>query len=131
MAMACLRLVTLPPLPPLPERSVPRFSRCMALSTLLPAASPYFFEPDFFRELELFLVGMRSSCLLEAALFPQVAAPAGCPTLRFLKGGVPRTCRFRDSQLTPQTNLVLRFIDDPQHPPFSQSARKGRGTRRR
>src|ERR1017187_1005684 len=41
MAIACFRLVTLPPLPPLPERSVPRFSRCMALFTLLPAAFPY------------------------------------------------------------------------------------------
>src|SRR5271170_1642223 len=41
IAIACLRLVTLPPLPPLPERSVPRFSRCIALSTLLPAALPY------------------------------------------------------------------------------------------
>src|ERR1700729_1926647 len=41
IAIACLRLVTLPPLPPLPERSVPRFSRCMALFTLLPAAFPY------------------------------------------------------------------------------------------
>src|SRR5271168_3302919 len=41
IAIACLRLVTLPPLPPLPERSVPRFSRCIALFTLLPAALPY------------------------------------------------------------------------------------------
>ena len=41
MAIACFRLVTLPPLPPLPERSVPRFSRCIALFTLLPAAFPY------------------------------------------------------------------------------------------
>src|SRR5271163_2467667 len=41
IAIACLRLVTLPPLPPLPERSVPRFSRCKALFTLLPAALPY------------------------------------------------------------------------------------------
>lgn len=48
IAIACLRLVTLPPLPPLPERSVPRFSRCIALSTDLPAALPYFRPPDFF-----------------------------------------------------------------------------------
>src|ERR1700721_1222069 len=41
IAIACLRLVTLPPLPPLPERSVPRFSRRIALFTLLPAALPY------------------------------------------------------------------------------------------
>jgi hypothetical protein len=38
MAIACFRLVTLPPFPPLPERSVPRFSRCRALLTLFPAA---------------------------------------------------------------------------------------------
>jgi len=42
IAIACLRLVTLPPFPPLPERSVPLFSRCIALSTLLLAALPYF-----------------------------------------------------------------------------------------
>jgi hypothetical protein len=30
MAMACLRLLTFPPLPPLPERSVPRFLRRIA-----------------------------------------------------------------------------------------------------
>src|SRR5580692_11391457 len=41
IAIACLRLVTLPPLPPFPDRRVPRFSRRMALSTLLPAALPY------------------------------------------------------------------------------------------
>jgi hypothetical protein len=39
--MACLRLVTLPPFPPLPERRVPFFSRRIALSTLFPAAFPY------------------------------------------------------------------------------------------
>jgi hypothetical protein len=33
MAMACLRLVTLPPLPPFPLRSVPRFRLRMALAT--------------------------------------------------------------------------------------------------
>src|SRR5271156_2233522 len=41
IAIACLRLVTRPPLPPLPERSVPRFSRCIALFTLFAAAFPY------------------------------------------------------------------------------------------
>ena len=44
MAMACLRLVTFPPLPPFPERRVPFFSRRIALATLLPAALPYFLE---------------------------------------------------------------------------------------
>src|SRR5262249_33271585 len=41
IAMACSRLVTRPPLPPFPERNVPRFSRCSARSTLLLAALPY------------------------------------------------------------------------------------------
>src|SRR5437773_10267524 len=50
MAMACFRLLTLPPLPPLPERSVPRFLRRIALSTVLPAALPYLRRPDFLRE---------------------------------------------------------------------------------
>jgi hypothetical protein len=35
IAIACLRLFTLPPLPPLPERSVPLFFRRIALATLL------------------------------------------------------------------------------------------------
>ena len=48
MAMACFRLFTVPPLPPFPDLSVPRFSRCMALLTLLLAAFPYFRCPDFF-----------------------------------------------------------------------------------
>ena len=42
MAMACLRLVTTPPLPPFPERSVPRFSFSIAFLTLSLAAFPYF-----------------------------------------------------------------------------------------
>jgi hypothetical protein len=49
IAIACFREVTLPPFPPLPDRSVPRFSRRMARSTLLLAASPYFLlEPFLF-----------------------------------------------------------------------------------
>lgn len=46
IAIACFRLFTPPPFPPLPERSVPFFLRRMALSTLLPAALPYL-GPDF------------------------------------------------------------------------------------
>src|SRR5205085_188412 len=46
MAIACLRLFTLPPLPPLPDLSVPRLRRRIALSTVLPAALPYFRPPD-------------------------------------------------------------------------------------
>src|SRR5580700_6167238 len=39
--MACFLLVTFPPFPCLPERSVPCFLRRMALRTLFPAALPY------------------------------------------------------------------------------------------
>jgi hypothetical protein len=48
--MACLRLFTVPPLPPLPDFKVPRFFLRIALSTLLPAASPYFGPADFLAE---------------------------------------------------------------------------------
>jgi hypothetical protein len=48
MAIACFRLVTLPPLPPFPDRSVPFFFRRIALSTVLPAALPYFLVEFFF-----------------------------------------------------------------------------------
>jgi hypothetical protein len=41
MAMACLRLVTLPPLPPFPLRNVPRFRRRIARSTSRLAARLY------------------------------------------------------------------------------------------
>src|SRR5580698_2985039 len=42
IAIACLRLVTTPPVPFFPERSVPRFSRCNAFLTLSLAVLPYF-----------------------------------------------------------------------------------------
>ena len=42
MAIACLRLFTLPPLPPRPDRSVPCLRLCMARSTLSLAFEPYF-----------------------------------------------------------------------------------------
>jgi hypothetical protein len=49
IAIACLRLLTRPPLPPGPLRSVPFFRRRIALSTRLLAARPYFRRPpDFF-----------------------------------------------------------------------------------
>ena len=55
MAMACLRLFTVPPFPPFPDFKVPRFSRCIALLTLLLAALPYLRPPDFLRELAAIL----------------------------------------------------------------------------
>jgi len=48
MAMACLRLLTFPPLPPLPDLSVPFFFLRIALATVLPAALPYLRLPDVF-----------------------------------------------------------------------------------
>src|SRR5438309_4410612 len=48
MAMACLRLFTVPPFPPLPDFSVPLFLRRIALATVLPAALPYLLPLDFF-----------------------------------------------------------------------------------
>jgi hypothetical protein len=54
MAIACLRLFTLPPFPPpLPDLSVPRFLRRRALATVLPAALPYRRPLDFLRPLDL------------------------------------------------------------------------------
>jgi hypothetical protein len=49
IAIACARLVTLPPLPPLPLRSVPCFRRRNARSTSSLALGLYFRLPDFFR----------------------------------------------------------------------------------
>lgn len=47
IAMACLRLFTRPPLPPLPERNVPRFLLRIALATVLLAPLLYLRrEPD-------------------------------------------------------------------------------------
>jgi hypothetical protein len=46
--MACLRLFTLPPLPPFPLRSVPRFFLRIALATSLLALGLYLRLLDFF-----------------------------------------------------------------------------------
>ena len=48
IAIACLRLFTLPPLPPRPLRSVPAFRFFIALRTERPALAPYLRPPDFF-----------------------------------------------------------------------------------
>lgn len=58
MAIACLRLFTFPPLPPLPDFRVPRFLRRMALATVLLAPLLYLLLLDFF------LAGMFSLLLL-------------------------------------------------------------------
>jgi hypothetical protein len=49
IAIACLRLVTFPPFPPLPDLKVPLFRRRIALSTRFCAAFPYFRLPEDFR----------------------------------------------------------------------------------
>jgi hypothetical protein len=41
MAIACFLLLTVPPLPPLPDFNVPRFLRRIALRTVFAAAFPY------------------------------------------------------------------------------------------
>jgi hypothetical protein len=67
MAMACLRLFTRPPLPPLPERRVPRFLRRMALATVLLAPLLYLRRgADFLAAIVLLLlirVGQREKSL--------------------------------------------------------------------
>ena len=61
MAMACLRLFTRPPLPALPERSVPLFLLRIALATVLLAPLLYLRrEPDL-------LAAMGTSCKLDCA----------------------------------------------------------------
>ena len=72
MAIACLRLFTVPPLPALPERRVPFFSRRIALATDLLAAAPYL-RLDFLGECDFFLLAMRFSCILEGEVWRGVA----------------------------------------------------------
>src|SRR4051812_39982169 len=58
IAIACSRLLTLPPLPDFPRRSVPRLRRLIALFTLLPAPLLYFLRLDF-REERFRVAAMR------------------------------------------------------------------------
>lgn len=73
MAMACFRLLTVPPLPFFPERSVPRFMRRMALATDFPALFPYLRVPVLVREAELLLAGIEFLRLLESRRKSRVA----------------------------------------------------------
>src|SRR5690348_8107637 len=61
MAMACLRLFTLPPLPPLPERSVPRLRLRIALATVFLLFAPYFLPRDLRDPELLFFVAIMIS----------------------------------------------------------------------
>ena len=78
MAIACLRLFTLPPLPPLPERNVPFFSRRIASSTLLPAAFPYFRPPllFFFPAIIFLSSSPRPSEQAQPATMPSMPEPS-------------------------------------------------------
>jgi hypothetical protein len=64
IAMACLRLFTVPPFPPGPDFNWPRFSLCIAFSTLLLADLLYLrpLDPllllDVFFVVELFFAGI-------------------------------------------------------------------------
>lgn len=58
IAIACFRLFTVPPFPPGPLLSVPRFRRRIALSTRFDAAFPYLRPPDRFELLFRFDVAM-------------------------------------------------------------------------
>ena len=89
IAIACLRLFTLPPLPPLPRRRVPRFRRRIVLSTFLPAALPYRRFVDF-----------------RFADFPLLA-------FCFVAIGAPRTVQV--PACTARTMRVLRHQDAPGH----------------
>jgi hypothetical protein len=63
MAIACLRLVTLPPLPAFPDLSVPCFFRRMALATVFPAALLYLRLDFFFAGMRI-LLPLRRKCRL-------------------------------------------------------------------
>lgn len=59
IAIACLRLFTVPPFPPLLRFSVPRFRRLMALATVFCAPLLYLRPPDLL--LDFFFAGIHSS----------------------------------------------------------------------
>jgi hypothetical protein len=74
MAIACLRLFTVPPFPPFPDFSVPFFLRRIADSTRLLAAFPYLRLPDdFYRAAN---VTLRYYEMLNAAQAARVLAIA-------------------------------------------------------
>ena len=68
IAMACLRLFTVPPFPPGPLLSVPFFRRRIALSTRFDADFPYFRPLDFLALLFRFDVAIGSPGLWLACL---------------------------------------------------------------
>src|ERR1700758_928934 len=61
IAIACLRLFTVPPLPWRPDLRVPCFLRRIALATLFCAPFPYFWPDDFFFLGMQFLLKIRGA----------------------------------------------------------------------
>ncbi len=66
---------------------------------------------------------LRSSRQRPSRNLPRTSI-AGCPTLRFLKGGIPRSSPAWDFLLTPTAPSFIECTDDSHHPPFSQSAKR-------
>jgi hypothetical protein len=54
----------------------------------------------------------------------EVAPLAGCPTLRFLKGGIPRPSPAWDFSLTPAARSFIECADDPITHPFRKEREK-------
>jgi hypothetical protein len=90
IAMACLRLVTLPPFPPLPLRSVPRFFLRIALATILLALGYICRLPDFLAAiLDPPFRRYRPDCLQKGA----IDMPVDVSSNRAVDPpGLPRNC---------------------------------------
>src|SRR5690606_1113247 len=83
MAMACFRLFTFAPLPPL--RRVPRFMRCMALCTVSCDFLPYL-------RLVLFLAGIRNGFRCRDGTCPCARRPCAAAALRSCAAANARPC---------------------------------------
>jgi hypothetical protein len=65
------------------------------------------------------------SALLVRLNLCAVSLLAGCPTLRFLKGGIPRSSPAWDFLLTPAAPSFMECTDDPHHPTlFAKCAKR-------
>src|ERR1700675_2058606 len=63
----------------------------------------------------------------ECPLYTTLGGRAPQPFV-FLKGGIPRLSPAWDFLLSPAAPSFIKCTDDPHHPYFSQSARRGWGT---
>jgi hypothetical protein len=91
IAIACLRLFTLPPRPLFPRRRVPLLRRRIALSTLLPALLPY----------------RRLLDLREVLFFRAAISSPGWDCTRNLCGACPP---FQPPQGTASRPIVFRSV---------------------